>query len=247
MGALLKYEFRKTWFSKAILLAVTGLIQVFFLISIARRAESHIGTSVLILFLAAVMGTMYIGIESMLLLQRDLNTKQSYMLFMTPNSTYKILGAKVLENALSLFLCGLFFGTLALIDGQILLKYLEMDQSVIDYIASFLNGFGLELDLSRQTMGSLLFLALADWLQVVVSAFLAIVVSATFMSGKKLSGLVSFALFIGIRLLVNYLMGLLPALAINAKTYIFQGVLCLVISGLLYVITALIMDKKLSV
>ena len=40
--------------------------------------------------------------ESVNVLHRDLNTKQSYMLFLTPKSSYQILGAKILENGISI-------------------------------------------------------------------------------------------------------------------------------------------------
>ena len=53
---------------------------------------------IIFLVMCTIFGVIYIGIESVNVLHRDLNTKQSYMLFLTPKSSYQILGAKILEK-----------------------------------------------------------------------------------------------------------------------------------------------------
>ncbi len=60
------------------------------------------------LVMCTIFGVIYIGIESVNVLHRDLNTKQSYMLFLTPKSSYQILGAKILENGISIIMAGAF-------------------------------------------------------------------------------------------------------------------------------------------
>ena len=45
----------------------------------------------------------YMGIESLLILNRDLKTKQSHMLWMVPMPSWKILGAKYIAAALQIF------------------------------------------------------------------------------------------------------------------------------------------------
>ena len=63
-----------------------------------------------------IFGVFYIGLENILTLYRDLNSKQSYMLFLTPKSSYEILGAKILENGISILMAGAFFIVLAVFD-----------------------------------------------------------------------------------------------------------------------------------
>ena len=73
-----------------------------------------------LLALLAFAGMMIIGIQSIVVLHSDMNTRQGYMLFMTPHSTYAMLGAKVLEITLSLMLTGLFFFGLGVLDVTML-------------------------------------------------------------------------------------------------------------------------------
>ena len=102
MFKLMKYEFRKTWITKLILLGVTAVAEAVYLYGLYAEKDNPLSVAIGLLVLLAVGGVLVIGLESVLTLHRDMNTKQSYMLFMTPNSSYKILGAKVLENGLSM-------------------------------------------------------------------------------------------------------------------------------------------------
>ena len=119
MLKLMKYELRKTWFTKAILLAVTAAVEAFFLYGLYGEKEDMAAGGAFILLLLAFGGVLVIGLESVITLHRDMNTKQSHMLFMTPNSSYKILGAKVLECSLSILLTGAFFFALGAKQGEL--------------------------------------------------------------------------------------------------------------------------------
>ena len=106
MLKLIKYEFRKTFLSKLILLAITALAEILFLAGVFLKWDKGLAIGTIGLVMCAVIGIFYIGIESLLVFHRDLNTKQSYMLFMTPKTSYHVLGSKVLENGISIFLAG---------------------------------------------------------------------------------------------------------------------------------------------
>ena len=86
MSKLLKYEFRKTWALKLIILGITAVAELAFLITLFLDQKNHgfIGLSCVLLFFIAMGGTMLIGVQSVLTLHRDMNTKQGYMLYMTP-------------------------------------------------------------------------------------------------------------------------------------------------------------------
>ena len=123
MKNLIKYEFRKTLFVKLILLALTGAAELVFLFGLLRGEDSNaIPFGIVLLTMLAIAGITFIGIHSALSLYRDLTTKQSYMLFLTPRSSYQILGAKIVENGLSILISGAFFAVLGYIDIQLLLK-----------------------------------------------------------------------------------------------------------------------------
>ena len=116
MGKLLKYELRKTWMIKLIALGLTAVAEIVFLLGLGMKNEKMLAISTVCLVMLTFGSIMVIGLYSLIVLHRDLNTKQSYMLFMTPNSSYKILGAKVLENGLSMLLAGVAFFALGMLD-----------------------------------------------------------------------------------------------------------------------------------
>ena len=97
MLRLMKYELRKTLAIKIILAAVALIAEAAFLAGYFTRNETLYTLTALLLFMTASSGITLIGIWSIVTLHRDMNTRQSYMLFMTPNSCYRILGAKLLE------------------------------------------------------------------------------------------------------------------------------------------------------
>ena len=139
MLKLMKYEFRKTGFSKLILLVVTLVAELAFLLGVFLEKDRLLATGIMILYLCAVIGIAYIGLESVLALHRDLNTKQSYMLFLTPHSSYEILGAKVLENGISILITGIFFALVAALDVLIATLYIGGVKEMMNMVKNFLD------------------------------------------------------------------------------------------------------------
>ena len=124
MLKLMKYELRKTAFSKLVLLVITAVAELAFLLGVFLKKDNLLAIGIVFLFMCAVFGVIYIGIESVNVLYRDLNTKQSYMLFLTPKSSYEILGAKILENGISIVMAGVFFALLAVLDVTVATLYI---------------------------------------------------------------------------------------------------------------------------
>ncbi len=253
MFKLMKYEFRKTWITKLILLAITAMLEAVFLIGLYGDNEDMLGTSIPLLVAVAVCGVLVIGLESIITLHRDMNTKQSYMLFMTPNSSYAILGAKVLEFGLSVLLSGAFFFALGFLDITLLFaKSGELNQlwELIKQVLSqfsFSNGQSVLL---LDTTGWALVTAeiLVGWIDTVATAYLAVVVSAALLNGKKFNGLLSFVLF----LLINWFTSWVARQVFDSiqavNNQMIVGILIsLGFSAAMYVITAQIMERKLSV
>ena len=252
MGKLLKYEFRKTLFLKLIMLVLTAVAEVLFLYAAFRKDPDSplIGIAIFLLVMIASAGITFIGLYSMLVLQRDLNTKQSYMLFMTPHSGYAIIGAKVLENGISLLLAGIFYSLLAALDISIILEqYISLD-GLIRMFQDVLRSMNLPVELSAKTAVLIFFMFLASWLSTIVCAYLAIILSAAVLAGKRFSGVVSFVLFIAINIafgrLANLVLKALPDMKLET-TMLIQTGMFLVLSFVLYLISGWMVDKKLSV
>ena len=251
MLKLIKYELRKTWITKVILLAITAVVEAAYLIGLYGSNESAMYTSALLLFLLAVGGILVIGLESILTLHRDMNTRQSYMLFMTPNSCFKILGAKVLECSLSILLAGAFFFAVGALDITLLFAregQLNMIWKTFrDLISHFsINGRAVEIDM--QMLSSVTFLLLSSWIATITAACLADVISAALLNGRRFNGFISFLLFLLLSMGISRITRVLTSSIQSSVTLmIVCGLIDLIFAAVMYVVTAEIMERKLSV
>lgn len=248
MFKLMKYEFRKTWITKLILLGITAAAEIWFLVSLYMEKEDGLAGSIGILTLLAVFGVLFIGLQSVITLHRDMNTKQSYMLFMTPNSCYKILGAKVLENGLSIALTGAFYFALGALDISLLFAKQGQLNQIWQMIQDMLKSINEQIPLNAEGLAAFTFSLLAGWISTVVTAYLADVISAALLNGKSFNGVISFVIFLAL----NWAFGWLEGIAIRnipdvVTTMLVRGGLSLVVAAVMYVATAQIMEKKLSV
>ena len=246
MLRLLKYELRKTLMSKLILLAVTVVAQAVFLAGLWGDRENTLAIGAVLLFFIAIIGIALMGILSVATLHKDMNTRQGYMLFMTPNSCYSILGAKVIECALSILLAGAFFFALGCLDFSLLLGK-GANQQIWDMVKQVIQSINSELQLDAPHVSALVFGMLASWLCTITTAYLADVVSSALLNGKKGNGIVTFLLFLALNYMISKLLSLIPSSLGVITVLVLQGAAALVLAGVMYVITARLMEKYLSV
>ena len=246
---LIKYEFRKTWALKGIILVITAIFEAMFLIGMLVDSDNMTGLSVCLLCLETMFGVFIIGVFGVYTLSKDLNTKRSYMLFMTPNSSYKILGAKLIENATSIFLGGIFFIVLGIADITALLSYSGELSTFVDIMVEVFNLA--EMDSTYIFVSGIH--SLSWWAYIVVVGFFAVIISSSLLNGRKYNGLISFILFLFIAITVSKIH---TALIIAIFRDVFDFSLTRIIFGIfyyvmlsiiMYVISAWIMDNKLSV
>ena len=282
MMKLMKYEFRKTWAPKVILLGITAAVQIAYLISVFSHSEEWTAGMAGLLTALAVGGIMMMGLMSVVTLHRDMNTKQSYMLFMTPNSSYKILGAKVAENGLSMLLTGAFFFALGVLDITLLFSQFATLADLWDVLEQVFRMFGQAFTLDASSLACLVFGLLASWFATVNSAYLADVTSSALLNGKKYNGVLTFVFFLLIAILLSWLQNIVvhlligtpPAVIVegtamslgsnfgslaqlpagfneavryNNQAQLIRGVVALIYAGIMYVCTAELMERKLSV
>lgn len=94
MGKLMKYEWKKQRTSRMIVMVALAVCVLTFLGGVLVEKDALMGISATLLLVGSFFVVFYMGIESILILNRDLKTKQSYMIWMTPKSVWEILGAK---------------------------------------------------------------------------------------------------------------------------------------------------------
>ena len=240
MLRLLKYEFRKTLFPKLVLLALLVIFEGIFLYGYWTDNNSTITLGLSLFLFTFLCGLLAIGIISLVTLHKDMNTRQGYMLFMTPNSTYRILGAKVAENGLSM----LGIGAVGL--GICLLNFSLIKQE-LEFITSFLKNFGIGLTPTFPHLSALLVYIISSILCSVTTAYLADVICSSLLNGQKGSMVITFVLFALLNFGIQKIMGLVPASLDIVVMFLLQGAIALALAVVMYIITARLMDRYLSV
>ena len=246
MLRLLKYELRKTLFPKLILLGITALAEALFLYGFWSKRDNPLAVGAALLFFIAISGIALMGLLSLISLHRDMNTKQGYMLFMTPNSCYKILGAKVIECSLSLLVAGAFFLALGILDFSLLLGE-ETNKQILDMVNQFIQAINSEIRLDAPHISALVFSMIACWICTVTIACLSDIVCTALLYGKKGNLIITFILFILLNYGISQVLQLVPSSIGIIPALIWQGVIALALAGVLYVISARLMEKYLSV
>ena len=248
MGKLLKYEIRKTMAVKLVILGVTALLELLFLIGIWTDNENNIGAGAALLFLTAFAGTLIAGLASVIILHRDMNTKQSYMLFMTPNSCYRILGAKVLENGISILLMGAGFFALGALDITVLFAKEGRLSTLWETFQRVMSTMDSRLVLDGPMLAAFTLNLLMTWFAAVTAAYLSEVISAALLNGRRMNGLLSFALFILLLIFEAWLENLAGGPIRDLMTSsLTRSAVALVCSAGMYFLTAQIMERRLSV
>lgn len=240
MLRLLKYEFRKTLFPKLVLLALLVIFQGVFLYGYWTDNNSTVTLGLSLFLFTFLCGLLAIGIISLVTLHKDMNTRQGYMLFMTPNSTYRILGAKVAENGLSMLVLGAVGLGFCLLDFSLIKQELE-------FITSFLKNFGVGLTPTFPHMAALLVYIICSILCSVTTAYLADVICSSLLNGQKGSMVITFVLFALLNFGIQKIMGLVPASLDIVALFLIQSAIALALAVVMYIVTARLMDRYLSV
>lgn len=225
MLKLMKYELRKTAFSKLVLLVITAVAEIAFLIGVFWKKDNILAMGIIFLVMCTIFGVIYIGIESVNVLHRDLNTKQSYMLFLTPKSSYQILGA---------------------IDVTVATLYIGGLKEMINLVSSFME-VNWSVTFTPAEAAFYFFGLLASWIVFIVNADLSVILSASVLAGKKGSGIAGFLIFLVISSVIGKLLDLIPVLKSMELTFVLYIAASFAIAAVLYVISGWIMEKKLSV
>lgn len=247
MLKLLKYELKKTSLAKIILLILGVLLEGWFLLCMKQGKE--VGETVLITILAilGLVGALFIGIQSVVSLHRDMNTKQSYMLFMTPHSNYAILGAKVVECMLSVILITAAFFTVVFFDFKALMASGGELADLKEFFLPVLEGMLGSLDFSAAHLIPAVLNYMMSWINTIILMFLADVIVSSFFNGKRGGMLISLLLIIALSVGVSKLMGLIPDFTSAIGMLYIRSAAYLVLSAVMYVITVKMMEKYLSV
>ena len=101
MFKMLKYEYRRGIFSLFVIFAAFLVEEAFFLWATYSHEENYIGLSMGLYFMLSFACYVFVLIRGVYIFNHDLKNKDGYMVFMTPISSYQIVGAKLLCTLLT--------------------------------------------------------------------------------------------------------------------------------------------------
>ncbi len=251
MLKLMKYEFRKQAFSKLIILILVGLIEILFFFGVVTDNEEMIAVAMGFLAIFTGGALFFLAFESILTYSNDLKQKSSYMLFLTPNTSYSIVGAKVLSAGLQIILAGIVFFVIFAINGGVLIVKYDAIAEVKKMILQLADQF-FQLKIRFTDIASVVGQVIISWISTITVAFFSITLSTTFLANKKFKGMVSFIIFIVLNVLYNkitdLILGDVTKYSANVSTYfIGNSIILLAAIILTYMGTAWMLDKKVSV
>jgi hypothetical protein len=218
-----------------------------FLYGLFTENDNVLGLSVGLFTFISFAAVLFVSFEAIFTFSNDLKTKQSYMLFLTPNSTYKIIGAKVLSSVLYVFLTAAAIVTLTLLNiGIVLVKYDEIAKIVDRFQDLFRVMFNANIDVTLIITIILYFLFNLVGLMVIGMA--SITLSSTFLSNSKGKAIVSVVFFFGINFIVSRIESLLPSInLLTPEPYYYRCIFSAAVMVVFYFATAWMLDKKVSV
>jgi hypothetical protein len=145
MLKLMKYEFRRQLFSKVIifggLLALVAAFFVFYL----QGVEVGVRVILPLMAMATVIVAFYAPFEWSFTFEKDMNSKQGYMLFLVPKKSTTVLVAKMLVSFLqSIVIYGIFFTVVPFCERL----YENKFGGEADYIGGIVNDFTGEMSVA---------------------------------------------------------------------------------------------------
>jgi len=193
---LLKYELLRRQKILIITAAFMFIAEIIILLGI-NKLGPLLGVAIVLMFLMVIGVTVLIFAEAIRSYSTDLNQKQGYMLFMTPNSGYKILGSKMIINMVTL----LVFSTITF-----LFMYLNFMYAKGLYFNDATGELKQIADALTQIYGNALpgplavfllyMVQLIEWFGYIMVAILAITLRKTLFAQSRHGGLLSFLVFI---------------------------------------------------
>lgn len=253
MLKLTKYELRKNLLGIGIVAGIIFVLEAFFMFFCLTKNLNYTSLFAVLLITAAFVSFFIVFIFGVVTYSKELSSKSSYLIFMTPNSSLSIITSKLLYTliigigiaalfigfgALDVFMMAGVFGDLAdtLKDLSEILKVMGID--VVNIIINI-------------TAGIISFLI--SFFFLIALAYFAITLSSTALQNKKIKGFISVVLFCVLAYVTIKISSVLPELYKNPDSLLQALISSLpsTIFQLFMVVactfgSAVLLDKKVS-
>lgn len=250
MLKIFKYEWRKQLFSKLVIGCILLGLTLLYVAGMFVGKENWQEIALVLLVFAGMFAAMYVGIECLIVLNRDLKTKESHMLFMVPHSAYEILGAKILAAICQILLTGVLFAAAFF---ACFTAYIAANEG----LAQFLNVLRqllrewMDVDLKWDQILLVLAEIFLGWINMVAVGITSIIAVRTVLANNKCATLLAVVLFFllnwGISRISQAIMDLADGWTEMMKYFWIQLGVLSVITVVLLLVSGWMAEKKLSV
>ena len=211
MFKLVKYEFRKARTATLALLGVAAALEIYFLASLyLSDTQDGVIASGLLLFFCAYAAAIFVFVRGVTSYSGELKNKSSYLIFMTPNSSLKIMGSKYLYTFLNGVLFAALFAALFALDMALTLDVMGELTAFLQAMQTALSLYGVYLDQFSASAAFMLLYLLLSILSTFAVAYFAITIGHTLFRDKKWRWLPSLALFFALTWAVSWLCAQFP-------------------------------------
>lgn len=200
MFKLLKYEFIRKY--KLITITLVSA----FLLNLYLLTRGIAGSSSFLILFPMVLSVLYVS-DVIRTYSDDLNKKSGYMLFMTPNSGYKIIMSKLASAVIEGFGMLFIYFVFILINGAFIIyqtrSYIDINE-VMNDINTLLSG---NIGINLGHVFVFLFAVLVFAIGFIVTVYTAMTIRKSIFSEVKFGGLLSFIIFLGLNWVLTYVSG----------------------------------------
>ena len=195
MFRLSKYELRKNRTALFVLLAGLAALQICFLIALRGKTQDYAIIWSTILVLYAVVCYFAVFIFAITNYYREINSKTSYLVFMTPVSALSIILSKMLTVLVLGVILAAALGALGWLDFSLFLNQYSVYKSIGEVISEVMKNFGID---TAQVASMALFGIITFLLSVfstVAMLYLCITLAATLLQNSRLKLVVTAGIY----------------------------------------------------
>ena len=245
MFKLTKYELRKTRATLVIAAVCFAILELAYIIGLALHKENLAGGSASFLILFACFSYFFFLVLAIMNYSKEMNSKSSYLIFMTPNTPLSILSAKMLMILLVGLTSLLVYALIFWLDIRLLVAFYPDAEMTGDLLTGFARGLGVDLPELGFTLLAMLIAMIVTFFMLVALAYLAITLSATFLQNFRFKGWISFGLFLALFMAITWVDNhLVPDLYHNPASW--QQLWITILPSCLYYIVLMILSTIAS-
>ncbi len=256
MFKLMKYEVRKNiWGLVFLLLAFVGC-EGYFVVSSLMKKETHTAMAIVFLTLVSLVAYFFVLIYAIVSYSKELTSKTSYLTFMTPISSAKIIGSKIVATIFIGVFLMLLIGALAFLDMMLMENCFPETKIATSFLEALISSMGYNpVEFWLSILGAIIQFGIS-FLSIIAMAYFAVTLSATVFQNKKFKGFISFAIFIIVDIIMGKLVQLVEELFLEVEyvASVKEMFLAMLPGGVVYLLfiiaslfaSAKLLDKKVS-